>query len=117
MPTSFLLRFQEPAVEGDGNSVTCGTQTATRIRGEQPDPDPGESSVVTIPRSVRPFGDVSLTKSRSGAGESDGAAGPNEIGLRRWSAGTRTVTNVRAEVDDQDPGKTSMRMVPRCCSS
>ena len=117
MPTSFLLRFQEPAVEGDGKFATCGTRTATRIRGEQPDPDPGEASVVTIPRSVTPFGDVSLKKFRSGGGESDDAAGSNEVSLTKWSAGTRTVTNVRAEVDDKDPGKTSMRMVPRCSSS
>lgn len=115
MSKSFLLRFQEDVVESDGNTVDCGTQTATRIRGEQPDPDAGEAAFVAVPRPGSIVDDAS--QDRSGAGESDGAAGPNEMALKRWSAGTRTVTNVRAEVDDKDPGKTGMRMVPRCSSS
>lgn len=116
MPKSFLLRFQEDVVESDGNPATCGTQTATRVRGEQPDPDVGEALIVAVPRTGTRIGAQSSAKDLVGGAESD-VAGSNEIRLKKWSAGTRTVTAVRAEVDDNDPGKTSMRMVPRCSSS
>jgi len=118
MATAFLLRFQEECFENDAEAVRCGTQTNTKIQGEQPDPDPSSGSLFAVPRSQSEAGTLTGTRIKTEQSDADRHSAASAIPdvVSDLSMGTKTVTNVQAEVDDEDPGKCRMRMIPRCSS-
>ena len=93
-PLSFLLRFREP-VESDGVSRR-GTRTMTRVAGEQADADFGGGDTTVVPRKAR---------------------GERVSGASDPQLATKTVTCVRAEADDEDPGRRVLYVIPKCSSS
>jgi|GEM_PF-2138025 len=114
MPTSFLLRFQEPCAAGDEvSSIRCATQTETRTYSEQSDSDPGQRSYRALPASAG-------TQTKTGVKREGPDSDPNASSIRAIPSGrrvvattTQTVTYVRAEADDKDPWQRRWQAIPR----
>ena len=118
MAMAFLLRFQEDCFQNDAETARCGTQTMTKVQGEQPDPDPSVGNFLAVRRSQIEAGTLTGTRIRTEQSDSDrhSAASAIPAGNSDLSMATRTVTAVQAEADDDDPGKRRIQMIPRCSS-
>lgn len=118
MATAFLLRFQEDCFENDAGALHCGTQTSTKIQGEQPDPDPADPGFLAVPRSPIEAGTITGTRINTEQSDTDrhSAASAIPTANNDLSMATKTITAVRAEADDRDPGKCRIQMIPRCSS-
>lgn len=114
MSSSFLLRFQEFCVERAGADVRAGTGTSTRVRAEQADAD-----TVAGGQSVIPLRGGTMTKPGIDSGQdADRTEGQLRTFPRPVSppvAQTKTVTKVRAEAGDNDPCRTTLNAIPKCC--
>ena len=106
----FLLRFQEHCSLADVAGADCGTQTATKIIAEQPDTDPSEHGSA-IPRTRSLTGTQTMTEIKTEAPDAD----PNNYSAAP-SAGTKTLTAVRAEPTDSDWSGRHYRAIPSCSS-
>lgn len=143
MFAAFLLRYQEFCASGDSHDVRSGTRTTTRVDGEEADNDVGLTALAALGSSRTTAGPVTKTSvnNESGGRDQTGHAQMHAIpGVRtktkadgehadyaRNSAtdravpltaamvagNTKTVTYVRAESDDNDPGARS-HAIPRC---
>lgn len=113
MPSSFLLRFQEPCVEGDNMpSIRCATQTETKTYTEQGDSDPGQKDYRALPISAG-------TQTKTGVEREGPDADRNSCSFRALPPGnrvvattTQTVTRVQAEADDADPWDRRWQALP-----
>ena len=116
MALAFLLRFQEDCAENDVETVRCGTQTMTKIQGEQPDLDPTDSNFRA--GSQIEAGTQTGTRIWTEQPDADRNSTANAIPTVADDPlmGTKTVTAVRAEADDEDPGKCRLQAIPKCSS-
>jgi len=116
MALAFVLRFQDYCAENDVEAVRCGTQTSTKIQGEQPDLDPTGLGFVAVPQIEA--GTMTGTRIKSEQPDADRNSSANAIPTvaNDLLMGTRTVTAVRAEADDEDPRKCQLQAIPRCSS-
>ncbi len=89
MKLAFILNFEESVDEID--SAQCGTQTITKTRNEQSDPDRSRSAYRAIPIDSTHRSSICPAK-----------------------LGTQTGTRVRNESPDSDPSREIHRAVPRC---
>jgi hypothetical protein len=100
---TFLLRFQEPRVEANQfdpsrrRQVIAGTKTATEVRREDADADPGTRDMTILPRELH--------------GAASVVARPS-VPLPA-TAGTVTKTAVRTEGEDNDPTMHMFDILPR----
>ena len=103
--TAYLLRFQEAVPNHDAHGIKCGTQTFTKVRAEQQDPDPASTQYRAVPNNVTWDG---------GSGASLAEQYPFPGGRDRVMVmATQTTTAVRAEATDQDPGECRGHVIPR----
>ncbi len=120
MQHAFLLRFQEFCVEQAEPDVQAGTATRTRVRAEQPDADSATDGHAAFPKSPAAGGTMTKTSIDRESGGQD--ADRTAMQMRTFSgptpppvAQTKTATAVRAEADDNDPRRTSLNAIPKCC--
>ena len=119
MAVAFLLRFEEQCVQNEAESIRCATETITKIHGEQVDADRADPEYSAVPRSTILAGTMTATRVKAEQPDPDRClSSTNAIPTARCNLrmATTTVTNVRAETDDQDPGKRRMHIIPRCSS-
>ena len=121
MATAFILRFQEACVGGENTGSGVGTETITNVRAEQMDSDPNRPSYGVL--GEQPANGGTMTKTRvpnEGHSDQDRALSPLSVIPRQkgaFSLGTQTLTKMRAEGSDQDPGQRQLRAIPQCFSS
>ena len=117
MAVAFLLRFQEQCAESDTVATRCGTQTMTKIQGEQPDADPaiiGRVLPLTVIRAGTKTGTRIPTEQADADRHSTASAIPKADG--GLSMATMTVTAIQAEAADQDATARQMHIIPKCSS-
>lgn len=96
MSRAFLLRFQEACLENT-TQPHLGKGTNTRVAKEQPDTDPNSNAYTALAEGAESRGTTE-----------------HEDHLRGFIAmGTRTVTAVRTEGADSDPGQISNQILRR----
>lgn len=109
MKSAFLLRFQETCVSADTDTINCGTETKTRKNRE----DAKHAGFHAIAGSTNRNATGTITRI---ARETADTLGNHAVLPRNEPltpvASTKTVTNVRAEQDDNDPGKSARCVFP-----
>ncbi len=109
MTTAFILRFQEECMSDDTDDISASTMTTTKINSEQPDAAPPHASY-----SALLAGTATITRVATEQGDRDRASGSTIIPRRMLEMGTKTMTAIRAEISDSDPGRIQHRILPRC---
>lgn len=116
MTLPFILRFQESCADFETSHSNAGTQSQTFTRREQADPDPDHSSYGALMHQGASAG--SMTKTSIPAEHSDDDRTFSPFGLIPVKtislAGTQTITRIRAEGADEDPGGQQSRIIPSC---
>lgn len=112
MTASFLLRFQEPRNSSQPATVATGTQTITKIAQEQSDADPTRTSYRAVPEAGDFTGTVTSTRIRGEQGDADYNS-PARLMPVQHVIGTTTITAIRMESADQDPGHHDLMAIPR----
>lgn len=106
MAVAFLLRYQE---ECGAKDATLGTMTGTRTHTEQCDSDFDGRGHTALTREALHAGTMSSTGVATEQTDKDDTF----VSLQMHMA-TKSVTNVRAEESDDDPGRIQNWIVPRC---
>lgn len=118
----FILRFQEPCTDTPGTDIRAGTLSITAVRAEAADEDPDPKPK---PKGFRiysqPVVSAGGSKTKTYVVAEDSADDPTLVFLQTEpSLGTQTLTKIRAEGGDQDPGAQplprSPRAIPTCSS-
>jgi len=120
MNTPFILRFQESCPGEEDMHVSAGTQTMTNVKGGDVDTDERGHRFEAIGDAFVRAG--TMTKTGVGGEQSsdeDRALSPQRLLpiASAASVGTNTMTRVRAEGGDTDPGARLLRAIPPCFSS
>jgi hypothetical protein len=120
MLNAFILRFQERCDALAGFGSAAGTSTVTEVKSEHVDSDPDRRRHGVFGTRSQEVGTITKTAIPREGGDVDRDLGavpiiPRTILSRRF--GTQTLTFVRAEGADQDPGRHYFSAVPQCSSS
>jgi len=114
MATAFVLRYQESCDADVGDDVRAGTMTGTRTQTEQPDSDPRQAGYTAISQAALQVGTQTGTAVQTEQSDADRTSSCHGIPRTPIEMGTKSVTNVRAEASDDDPGRIQNQILPRC---
>jgi hypothetical protein len=120
MDTPFILRFQEACIRTEGVQVSAGTQTMTNVKGGDVDTDERGSRFEALGHASVSAGTMTKTGIHGEqSSDEDRVLSPQRLLplASAASVGTNTMTRVRAEGGDTDPGARLLRAIPPCFSS